>query len=233
MDMMELEQVIRKALKLMQNDAQHFILLVMCGDNRYSLEKFLVEADEIGRKNRLKIAADAHAATCLSKERLQSIHGVESVVCGVCTEEYDGLFSGVDTVAFGSMDIGTASKISNLDTDTLAARIASEAFMRGIRVISNNFLEDFEIKNESYRAAVNKVIQKLNGFGVTFVPLDGIKKQFAQASEEHVETPVKIITEDAVKKLNSHELRIAQDAVVTPLAKDILKEKKIVLTRGN
>lgn len=231
MDTKKLEQVICRALQSMQ-DETHFILLVMCGDNCYSLERFFVEADEIGRKNRLKIAVDASAAVRVPEERLKSLHGVESVLSGECPETYDELFRGVDAAVFGSMDIGTASKIGNLTTDTLAARIASEAFMRGIRMICNAFPEELEIRNQHYRAAVGELAKRLNSFGMEFMPLDRIKKQFENVPAAQVEVPVKIITEDIVKKLDSHELRVAQDTVLTPLAKDVLREKKIVLTRG-
>lgn len=232
MDTKELEQVICKALQLLQNDKQ-FILLALCGDNRYSLEKFLVEADEIGRKNRLKLIVDPHASSLISEERLKKLHGVESMVCSECTEGYDEIFRDVSAVVFGSMDIGTASKIGSLVTDTLASRIASEAFMRGVRVVSDEFTDELEIKNERYRAAVAELLTKLSGFGMEFMPLNDIKRAFAQISTTQVEAPVKVITEDIVKNLNGSELRVAQDAVVTPLAKDVLREKKIALTRGN
>lgn len=231
MDTKELEQVIYRALKMLKAE-EHFVLLTVCGDSRYAIERFLMEAGELGKKTRLKVAVDENSEALLPDGGLKKPGGIESVYGGGCEKNYDEIFRGVDAVVFGSMDIGTASKIGSLMTDTLSSRIASEAFVRGIRVISDAFAEEMKIKNERYGAAVDELVQKLQGFGMEFMPVGDIKREFDKSTETRAETSSRIITEDAVRNLRGGELQIPADAVLTPLAKDALREKKITLTRG-
>lgn len=232
MDTKEIEQIVHRILNALNEKSNtESVLLVFCGSNRYALEKFLIEANEIGKENRVKAAVDESAMKLIPAERFEKLRGVQFVFSSEC-EDFDQMFDGVNTVVFGSMDINTAAKIAHLLTDSLAARIASEAFIRGIHTVSNAFGSEIEIKNENYAAAVGGLVRKLSGFGVEFMPVESIRNKFKAHSEIKEQTPLKIITEDVVNSLKGSELRIDGDAVVTPLAKDAIREKKVMLTRG-
>ena len=232
MDTKEIEQIVHRILNALNEKSNtESVLLVFCGGSRYALEKFLIEANEIGKTSRIKAAVDKSAVKLLPAERFEGLQGIQSVFSSEC-EDFDQMFEGVHTVVFGNMDINTAAKIAHLLTDSLAARIASEAFIRGIHSVSNTFGDGIEIKNESYAAAVGELIKKLSRFGMEFMPVESISNRFKTHPAVKVQMPLKIITEDVVNGLKGSELCIDKDAVVTPLAKDAIREKKVVLTRG-
>lgn len=228
-----LEKLIRKVISSIKQNENGKKLLIFSGGSRYQLDRFFVEAQQICGRNLSKIAVDDTARRFVSESRLRGLKNVTDMYGFDESDDPEEIFDGVDLAVIGSMDIGTASKISVLSSDSLSARLASFALQNRIRLLSNDFSKEFESGNKGYYAAVKKLAETLQSFGVEFVPAGEIKKSFgieafggpADAGE------LKLVTEKFIKEYRGGELRIQNDTVITPLAKDEIRERKIVISR--
>jgi hypothetical protein len=228
----ELEKIIHKALSSIDQNSENTVLLVFSGDSRYLNEKFFIEAKEIGRKKPLKIAIDKGAQRYITESQTREIQGLVKVYCCGSNIDIEDVLAGVDTVVLGSMDISSASKIARLIIDSLSEKVASESFIRGLRIMAASFIPE-EIKNKNYYSEIKRLEGILESYGMEFLRVEDIKKQLIRDTNSSSNTGAqKVITESFIKDWNGKELKIEPDTVLTPLAKDAIHERKINLTRG-
>ena len=234
MEIEQLERVILQAINTMHGNQNRSSLLLFSGYDRYPVEKFLVEAKEIAKTQPVKLAVDKGTRSLLPLGEIQESFGSDTLCCGDGPVDFNDLLSGVDLVVAGSLDLSVASKIARLIGDSLSARIVSECFIRGIRVVAVDFTKGITFANENYHLQVQAVKEILISFGMEFIPLDEIRLLTAESTSEADggEEVGNIITEKFVHEFLGKELKITRDAVITPLAKDAIKERKIKLTRG-
>jgi hypothetical protein len=231
---MDAEQLKRLIIEILQSQQVSDIkLLEFAGDNRYKIDRFLAEAKEIGKKCSLKICVDSDTKRYLTGEKLNEIPNVRKIYrCGEQID-VDDVFDGVDTVILGSTGLNLASKVANLITDSLSSTIASESILRGIRLISVPVAtEDIQAKNKSYYEAIKNIEKVLISYRIELVDLENIREVFKSDYSDSVNKVPRVLTEDFIKKYTQKELKIDNDTVITPLAKDAIREKKISLSRG-
>lgn len=228
-----MEKAINKALNSLTHNNSPVRLLVFSGDNQYQVESFFVEAKEISKGRQVKIAVDQNIQRILPESKIrESLNPVDIFYSGDYPD-IQKIFDGVDVVITGSMNLSNAAKIAHLISDSFSTRIVSESLLRGIRVISNDFIRGMTFSNESYQKQVHKIKGILESYGIEFFPLDQIKFLTTTAALESKlkESDSSIITESFIKQFQGKELKVSRDVVITPLAKDTINEKKINLIR--
>jgi hypothetical protein len=234
METEEFEKIVLKVLNYLKQSDGHEKLLVFSGDSRYLIDKFFVEAQQIGKRTQVKVAVDLNTQRFLSESKIRQLQGAIKVYGYNEDADLEDIFEGVDMVVIGSMDINNASKISNLTADSLSSKIASQALSKGIRLLSNDFMTDITTTNSNYHLAVKRIADTLESYGVEFIPVEEIKKHFDQdkISQDSDGILSDLVTEKFIKEFQGNELKLKQDVVITPLAKDAIRERKIHISRG-
>lgn len=236
---MEIEEIKKLLLQILKSDnitkEENVKLLIFNGSDKYSINKFLLEAIEISEKCPIKILIDDFASEITSFEHLEKIPNVIKVYRGCAFIDMKDLFKNVDTVILGTLTLGFASKVANLNIVNELDRAVSYALINNIDTIAIKPIENENVINKEYLKQINKIEEKLISFNINFLKLDDIKGHLfkCEVISEKTLNESKIITEDIIKNFHGKELKIANNTVVTPLANDIAKEKKILITRGN
>lgn len=151
-----------------------------------------------------------------------------------------------DIVILPTFCLGAAAKIARLICDDMASSIVLKALLQNKNVIATNdgFLLCDLLINEALRAEIDRILKKLEGFGMVFCPTDQLYATFQKkiASGKTVQSPrelnppvgevksfvpVSLITAKIVNTaVNEKADRIvmATGGKVTPLARDLAKE---------
>lgn len=230
----DLEKIVKKILNLINQSRIQKKLLVFSGESRYSIDSFFIEAREISKKTPVKIAVDPCAQRYLSQNKISELQSMGDLYGFNGDTDPEVILEGVDAVAFGSMDISAASKIASLTTDSLSSKIASLALLKGIKLLSSDFMKGLETKNNTYYLSIKRIVEILKSYGVEFLPVDEIKKQFFMDISINSDdtSAVSLVTEKFIKEYPYSELKLDQNTIITPLAKDAIRERKIVISRG-
>ena len=228
----DLKKIVEKVLGDLRQAESRQKLLVFSGSGKYLIDKFFLDAQQICRKSKIKIAVDQSARKFLNVSTIKTLPNVGNVYGYEDSADPEDVLEGVDTVVFGSMDTGTAAKIAGFQTDTLSSEIAQQALLKGIRFLSGNFTQGIGEKG-NYGKAILKMTGVLESYGVEFVPAEELKKRLeGDDFAEDTDVAEKIITEKLIQNYQGGRLRVRRDAVITPLARDAVRERKIVILRG-
>jgi len=151
-----------------------------------------------------------------------------------------------DIVILPTFCLGAAAKIARLICDDMASSIVLKALLQNKSVIATNdgFLLCDLLVNEALRTEIDRILKKLEGFGMVFCPTDQLYATFQKkiAGGKTVQSPrelnppvgevksfvpVSLITAKIVNTaVNEKTDRIvmATGGKVTPLARDLAKE---------
>lgn len=234
MEPQELEKIIRTVLASLGKAERPAALLVFSGDSRYLLERFYLEARKICGSASADIVVEPCAQPLLEESRIGQLR------CGRVYgyggyPEIDQMLSGIETVIAGSLDIGAASKIANLITDSLPSKIVSLALLKGIRVLSNDFAQETDGSGSgAYALAVRQMAETVKSYGVTPVRMEELGKCLGgpRPSCGSGQVAENVITESFIRGFQGEELKLGKGAVLTPLARDLARERKIRVLRG-
>lgn len=140
-----------------------------------------------------------------------------------------------------------AAKVAHLTCDDQESNIVLSALLQGKKVLASrdSFLVCDILANEKIREEIDRMLSKLEDFGVVFCPTDQLNAVFQkmvaatvepkattqpEISVEDTTPPMKLITAksiDTAVRNKQGSIRLAPDGKVTPLAQDLAKEYKI------
>lgn len=204
--------------------------------------------------------------------RRSSVYTVESArswVCGADVKEGAGVKCILDTVkpeglekALQKADIlvlptfclKTGAKVANLICDDQESGIVFNALLQGKRILaaSDGFLLYDILANAALRSEIDRILRKLEGFGMVFCSTEKLHSTFQKmmsGADTHRNAPStaksklqkndnpaasKLITAKVIytavdEKQNS--VQVAPGAIVTPLARDLAKEYSIKIIK--
>lgn len=205
--------------------------------------------------------------------RRSSVYTVESArawVCGADVKEGAGVKCILDTVkpdglekALQKADIlilptfclRTGAKIASLTCDDQASNLVFTALLLGKKVLATNdgFMLCDILVNEQLRSEIDRILEKLEGFGMIFCQTDQLHATFQNiisgntraqstthsstaASEKETAPATKLITAKVVHAAVDNKqrtIRLATGGVITPLARDLVKEYSIQILKSD
>ncbi len=205
--------------------------------------------------------------------RRSSVYTLESArswVCGADVKEGAGIKCILDTVkpeglekALQKADImvlptfclKTAAKVARLICDDQESGIVFSALLQGKRVLAANdgFLVCDILVNDALRTEIERILKKLEGFGMVFCPTDqlhptfqkmlsGVEKTKISPTTRKSRTPEekgthskRLVTAKAIYMAvdeNQNSIILAPAGIVTPLARDLAKEYSIKILKS-
>lgn len=205
--------------------------------------------------------------------RRSSVYTVESArawVCGADVKEGAGVKCILDTVkpdglekALQKADIlilptfclRTGAKIASLTCDDQASNLVFTALLLGKKVLATNdgFMLCDILVNEQLRSEIDRILEKLEGFGMIFCQTDQLHATFQNiisgntraqstthsstaASEKETAPTIKLITAKVVHTAVDNKqrtIRLATGGIITPLARDLAKEYSIQILKSD
>lgn len=205
--------------------------------------------------------------------RRSSVYTVESArawVCGADVKEGAGVKCILDTVkpdglekALQKADIlilptfclRTGAKIASLTCDDQASNLVFTALLMGKKVLATNdgFMLCDILVNEQLRTEIDRILEKLEGFGMIFCQTDQLHATFQNiisgntraqstthsstaASEKETAPTIKLITAKVVHAAVDNKqrtIRLATGGIITPLARDLVKEYSIQILKSD
>jgi hypothetical protein len=204
--------------------------------------------------------------------RRSSVYTVESArswVCGADVKEGAGVKCILDTVkpeglekALQKADIlvlptfclKTAAKVASLICDDQESGIVYTALLQGKQILAANdgFLVYDVLVNAALRSEIDRILRKLEGFGMVFCPTEKLHSTFQKmlsGADTHRNAPSatknklqkddnpassKLITAKVIYTAvdeKQDSIQLAPDAIVTPLARDLAKEYSIKIIK--
>jgi len=205
--------------------------------------------------------------------RRSSVYTVESArawVCGADVKEGAGVKCILDTVkpdglekALQKADIlilptfclRTGAKIASLTCDDQASNLVFTALLLGKKVLATNdgFMLCDILVNEQLRSEIDRILEKLEGFGMIFCQTDQLHATFQNiisgntraqstthsstaASEKETAPTIKLVTAKLVHAAVDNKqrtIRLATGGIITPLARDLAKEYSIQILKSD
>ncbi len=151
-----------------------------------------------------------------------------------------------DILILPTFCLRTAAKVARLICDDMESSIVLKALLQNKNVIATNdgFLLCDLLVNEALRAEIDRILKKLEGFGMVFCPTDQLHATFQKrvvagktphpplesntaVSEEKSVASISLITAKIIKMAVDDKIEriyLAADGKVTPLARDLAKE---------
>lgn len=202
-----------------------------------------------------------------------SVYTVESArawVCGGDVREGAGVKCILDTVKPGGLEkvlqradilvlptfcLQTAAKVAGLIFDDQGSKLVLTALLQGKPILAadDGFMICDILVNLKLKEEIQRILHKLQGFGMAFCPTDQLSTAFRlmltsaekgvdRPSAEQAEPPApktdapaeKLITAKTVNTaVDSRQtsIRVAKGGIVTPLARDLAKEYSINIIR--
>jgi hypothetical protein len=198
-----------------------------------------------------------------------SVYTVESArawVCGGDVREGTGVKCILDTVKPGGLEkvlqradvlilptfcLQTAAKVAGLICDDQGSKLVLTALLQGKPILAANdgFLICDILVNLKLKEEIQRILSKLEGFGMVFCPTDQLGSAFRRMLEQADKPPepsegrpaapaaqkdgasaVSLVTAKVVNTaVDSRQtsIRVAAGGIVTPLARDLAKEYSI------
>lgn len=198
-----------------------------------------------------------------------SVYTVESArawVCGGDVREGAGVKCILDTVKPGGLEkvlqradvlvlptfcLQTAAKVAGLICDDQGSKLVLTALLQGKPILAANdgFMICDVLVNLPLKEEIQRILQKLQGFGMAFCPTDQLSTAFrlmltsaenaagppagkqAEPAARNSDAPaLKLITAKVVNTaVDSRQtsIRVARGGIVTPLARDLAREYSI------
>ena len=170
--------------------------------------------------------------------------------CILDTVKPDGLekvLEFADVLVLPTFCLKAAAKVASLICDDLESSIVLSALLHGKKVLASRdgFLVCDVLTNEKLREEIERVLNKLEGFGILFCPTDQLaevyNKKVAAAEKpetevasvtanEDMEPRVRLITAKMIHAAANNRqssIRLAPGGKVTPLGRDLAKEYSI------
>jgi len=170
--------------------------------------------------------------------------GAHCILDTVKPEGIEKVLERADILVLPTLCLKVAAKVAALSCDTQESNLVFTALLLGKKVLaaSDGFLICDMLANDGIKAEIERILNKLEGFGMTFCPTDQLSVSFerlvqgAQAPSSATPpedakgdtlAPLRLITAKAITAAANDRrtsLRLAPGGKVTPLARDLARE---------
>jgi hypothetical protein len=179
--------------------------------------------------------------------------GARCILDTVKPEGVEKVLERADVLVLPTLCLKVAAKVATLSCDTQESNLVFTALLLGKKVLAarDGFLICDVLANDGMKAEIERTLNKLEGFGMTFCPTDQLSESFerlvqgsqassvttpTEDSKEETPAPLRLITAKIINAAANDQqtsLRLAPDGKVTPLARDLAREYgiEIVETR--
>jgi hypothetical protein len=175
--------------------------------------------------------------------------------CILDTVKPDGLekvLARADVLVLPTLCLKVAAKVANLTCDDSESGIVFSALLQGKKVLASNdgFLVCDILVNEKLKEEIEKILAKLETYGVTFCPTEQLAGSYAKlvATNESKDLPSSSVVEEtggqagfrlitakvvtAAANSNETTIRLSPGGIVTPLARDMAREYAIKILQA-
>lgn len=161
-----------------------------------------------------------------------------------------------DILVLPTFCLKTAAKVASLICDDQESGIVFSALLQGKRILaaSDGFLVCDILANEALRSEIEKILRKLESFGMVFCPTDRLHSTFqkmrsgvkpakitatpspgkTKPQTENSANTVKLVTAKVIYMAvdeDQNAITLAPGGIVTPLARDLAKEYSITILK--
>jgi hypothetical protein len=184
----------------------------------------------------------ARASVCGDDVRDRA--GARCILDTVRPEGIEKVLERADILVLPTLCLKVAAKVAALSCDTQESNIVLTALLLGKKVLAarDGFLICDIMANDRIKAEIERILKKLEDFGMTFCPTDQLSRTFqhlvqgsqapsatasTEGHEEETPPPVRLITAKMINAAANDRrtsLRLAPGGKVTPLARDLARE---------
>lgn len=206
--------------------------------------------EEVAGKSGVFTGASARRWVCGSdvKERA----GVQCILDTVKPDGLERVLERADILVLPTLCLRVAAKVANLTCDDEESMLVFRALLMGKKILASNdgFLICDILANDNIRAEIDRILNKLAGFGITFcetAQLSAVFNQMATSEgspkaetdpgktrEERQVAGHRLITAKTVNAAVDNKestIRLAPGGKVTPLARDLAGEYGIKIVK--
>jgi hypothetical protein len=179
--------------------------------------------------------------------------GTRCILDTVAPDGVDTVLQRADVLVLPTLCLTVAAKVAGLTCDDQESRLVLSALLQGKKVLAarDGFLVCDLLANDRIREEIDRVLEKLEEFGVVFSPTPQLNESFRRlvtAGEsakrpDHepeggraagADAPLRLITAKAIANAVDHRQKtvlLAPGGLVTPLARDLAKEQGITIQK--
>jgi glycosyltransferase involved in cell wall biosynthesis len=200
---------------------------------------------------RSSIFTEESARSWVCGEDVKKQTGARCILDTVKPEGLEKVLDKADVLVLPTFCFKTGAKVASLICDDHESGIVLSALAQGKTVLASRdgFLISESLVNRKIREEIDRILGKLEGYGMVFSPTDHLSDVFQKVafasgkpmSEEKRpqdsgnEPVLRIVTArdiDAAVNEKKGSIHVAARGLVTPLARDLAKEYGISITRG-
>jgi hypothetical protein len=222
--------------------------LIVFHNGGFQLENALAQVRLIGEFTR-KLCVFRAASAC----SLVSVHEVKNkcaVKCFLDTAvlaDLEKVIDHSDIIILPTFGFPTATKVAGLLCDDIESGVIFSAMMKGKKILAaeDGYADPDSTVNPYLQKEIDDIIDKLKKFGMLFCPTDKLSSRCQQLTaakqEHHAVMPeqnhlnaVKLVTAKDVNRAaeeKQHSIMLAQNGMVTPLARDLAKEYAVEIIK--
>jgi hypothetical protein len=173
--------------------------------------------------------------------------GARCILDTVTPDGIEKVLERSDILVLPTLCLKIAAKVAALSCDTQESNIVLTALLQGKKVLAarDGFLICDILAKEGIKAEIERILSKLEDFGMTFCPTDQLGQTFQQlvqgsqappattSTEGHEEEAPPAVSLITAKMINAAandrrtSVRLAPGGKVTPLARDLAREYAI------
>jgi hypothetical protein len=221
------------------------------------LEKALEQIQKIekgARRSSVYTLASARSWVCGADVKEGA--GVKCILDTVKPEGLEKALQKADILVLPTFCLKTAAKVAGLNCDDQESGIVFTALLQGKRILAANdgFLVYDNLVNAALRSEIDRILKKLEGFGMVFCPTEKLYSTFqkmlsgadtpgaapaaarSKPQKENNPAAPKLVTAKAIYTAvdeKQDSIRLAPGAIVTPLARDLAKEYSIKIIKAD
>ncbi len=225
------------------NDGPKVLIVFHAGVSK--LDEAMIQVrliQELAGKSSVFTDESARSWVCGDDVRKQA--GTRCILDTVRPDGLEKVLERADVLVLPTFCLKIGAKVANLICDDHASGIVCSALARGKKVLASRdgFLISETLANLKIREEIDRILQKLEDYGVIFSPTDQLSNVFRQVALDPQESGghegkkdqdsgderlLGIVTARDINKAandKNNSIRVAAGGVVTPLAHDLAKE---------
>lgn len=178
--------------------------------------------------------------------------GARCILDTVKPDDLEKVLDKADVLVLPTFCFKTGAKVASLICDDHESGIVLSALAKGKKVLASRdgFLISESLSNIKIREEIDRILRKLEDYGMVLSPTDQLAKAFrkgafdpgkstneeekASQGPEHTQL-LRIVTAKDINTASNDgrsSIRVAKGGLVTPLARDLAKEYGISIIRG-
>ena len=179
--------------------------------------------------------------------------GARCILDTVSPDGVDTVLQRADVLVLPTLCLTVAAKVAGLTCDDQESRLVLSALLRGKKVLAarDGFLVCDLLANDRIRDEIDRVLSRLEAFGAVFSPTSQLNETFLRLASQgpgvkkpdegpkagvagNAGAPLRLITAKVIANAvnhRQHTVLLAPGGLVTPLARDLAKERGVNIIR--